>query len=406
MKPKLFPTLLVNGAFWGLAVAWIGLEFEYGYRIAPDKIPLLLIATGLVILGDIFEIDLRGGRSTPVSNAVIFALFVVLGPPEVLLVVVPSFLVALVVRAHAFGWGPRFRSTSRRLVTVMFSWGAYLLLVRALPPLPVNRGELLTETVSMVAAGILYLAADTGLSATLISLAQKVPVKPIWRSQLHSLVALHISFLSVSALIALAYGVLREWAFLLFLLPLFAARHAFRRYASIHKTYEQTIRALAKAPELAGYATDGHSRAVAEYAKAIARQQGLSDNEVQEVEFAALLHDVGRFFFEDPADVPESFAGTPEGVRLGEASASLARQTPYLSKVADLVQHQDTPNRQSPPLGARIVKVANDFVELNREGPGLNALTALHQLELLAGEEYDPILVKSLRTALELQGAI
>lgn len=402
---KLFPTLLANGSVWVLAVAWIGLAFKYGYRLDPSSVPILAIATALVILGDIFEIDLRGGRSTPVSNAVIFALFVVLQPSEVLLVVVPSFFIALIVRAGALGWGPRFRSTSRRLGNVMLTRGLYLALAAILPAFPVARGELLTLTVAMVVSGVVYLVADTAVSAFLISVAKKVPLKPIWRSQLHSMAAPHISFLSVSALIAMAYGVLSEWAFLLFLLPLFAARHAFRRYASIHKTYEQTIRALAKAPELAGYASDGHSRNVADLADHIARLQGFSDNEVQEIEFAALLHDVGRFFFEDPADVPESFAGTPAGTELAHASASIAGKTEYLSKVASLVRQQDSPYREGPALGARIVKAANDYVELRR-GPGFSPLTALHQLEVLAGDEYDPAIVRSLRRVLEIRGEI
>jgi hypothetical protein len=406
MKPKPFRTLLLNGVFWLAALAWIALDFRNGYRIDSRVVPLFLIAAGLVVLGDIFEIDLRGGRSTPVSNAVIFALFVVFDPPLVLLVVIPSFLIALVVRSRDFGWGPRYRSTSRRLGTMTFALGFYTSLMLVIPKVAATRDVLLTKTGVMVVAGIVYLLSDTGVSASLISLAQKVPVQPIWRSQLRNLAGLHVAFLSVSALIALAYGVLQHWAFVLFLLPLFAARHAFRRYASIHKTYEQTIRALAKAPELAGYASDGHSSAVADLAKTIARLQGMSDNEVQEVEFAALLHDVGRFFFEDPTDVPESFAGTRAGAQLAEASASIAGQTEYLTKVAGLVREQDKPFSEGPALGARIVKVANDFVELSREGPELSALTALHQMELMAGQEYDPMLVRSLRRALELRGVI
>jgi hypothetical protein len=406
MKLKLFRTLLVNGSIWAAAVAWIWSRFDAGYQLDSNHLPLLMIVLSLVVLGDIFEIDLRGGRSTPVSNAVIFALFIVLDLPEVMLVVVTAFFLALIVRAQDLGWGPRFRSTSRRLGTIMLSLGFYLLFVAIVPPFPGGEGLLLAEAAVMALAGALYLILDTGVSASLISLTQRVPIAPIWRSQLSSLSGLQVAFLSVSALIALAYGVLQEWAFVLFLLPLFAARHAFRRYASIHKTYEQTIRALAKAPELAGYATHGHSTAVADLAKTIARLQGLSDNDVQEVEFAALLHDVGRFFFEDPADVPESFAGTDAGSHLAEASASMAAQTPYLSKVATLVRHQDASFEEASPLGARIVKVANDFVELNREGPSFSPLTALHQMELMAGKEYDPLLVRSLRRILELRGTI
>ena len=403
MKLKSFPAQLTSASFWGAAAAWTYFELAGGYLIRSEQLPLLLIAAGLVILGDILEIDLRGGRSTPVSNAVVFALFIVLDPAEVMLVILPAFFVAMLIRAGKFGWGPRFRSTSRRLATVLFALSVHLTLVEFLPPLTGRRGELLSQTIAMSVAGVVYLVADTGLSATLISVAQRIPVMPIWRSQLNNMTAPQVAFLSVSALIALAFDVLAEWAFILFLLPLIAARHAFRRYASIHKTYEQTIRALSKAPELAGYATQGHSVRVAELAMAIARQQGLSDNEVEEVEFAALLHDIGRFSFDDPADVPESVSGTLAGELLAEASASVVGQTPYLTRVATLVRDQDTAYdaKATPPLGARIVKVANDYVELANEGPGFSPLTALHQIELQSGNVYDPVLVRSLRRALE-----
>jgi hypothetical protein len=410
MKQKSFLAQLVSWIFWVAAIGWIAVEFQSGYRIERAQLPLLVIAAALVILGDIFEIDLRGGRSTPASNAVVFALFVVLEPPEMLLVILPSFFIAMVVRSRQFGWGPRFRSTSRRLATTMFARAFYIALSGILPAFPQEgaRGELLSDTVAMVLAGLVFLVLDTFLSASLISIDQRIPVLPIWRSQLQNLSSIHVAFLSVSALIALAFGVLQEWAFVLFLLPLLAARHAFRRYSSIHKTYEQTIRALSRSPELAGYAQDGHSTRVAELAVAMARQQGLSDNEAQEVEFAALLHDIGRFSFDDPADVPESMSGTPAGQRLAEASSSVVGQTKYLSRVANLVREQDASfdSIRKPAIGARIVKVANDYVELVEEGPGFSPLTALHQLELQAGADYDPALVKSLRSALEMREII
>lgn len=208
---------------------------------------------------------------------------------------------------------------------------------------------------------------------------------------------------------ALAFEVLGGSAFILFLLPLLAARRAFRRYASIHTTYVQTIRALSKVPEMAGYAPQGHSIRVAEIAMSIARDRGLSDNEVQDIEFAALLHDVGRLSFEDPGAVPESAVGTRAGRQLALTSARIVGKTPYLARVAQIVNYQDEPfataqrtTEELIPKETQIVKVSNDFVELTEEGgPRLSRLMALHQMEQMSGVDYDPVILSSLRRVLK-----
>lgn len=413
MKPR--PSLqLLSGSVWALALAWILGAVSGGFDLSSVGYDLYFIAVGVVALGDLLEIDLRGGRSTPVSNAMVFALFVVLPKPGLVAVVVPAFLIAFVIRSRDLGWGPRFRSTSRRLATTLLTYWLYITLASVIPELAVKRGDLISDVIAMVIAGAAYLVLDTGLSAAFISNAQRIPLVPIWRGQLQNLLPLHGAFLSVSALIALAQGVLGQWAFVLFLLPLFAARYSFRRYASIHKTYAQTIRALSKVPELAGYAPEGHSIQVAELAKRLARVHGLLDNEVEELEFAALLHDVGRISFEDPSEAPESVSGTPFGSRLAEASSEIVGQTPYLHRVAELVRDYELPYTSSgglhddrAHLSARILKVANAYVELTESaGPRVSSLGALHQLESEAGEVYDPAVVRSLRALLELEGLL
>jgi response regulator RpfG family c-di-GMP phosphodiesterase len=272
-----------------------------------------------------------------------------------------------------------------------------------------DEGDLLALTAAMVVAGTLMLLIDTGASAFFIANVQRIPALPIWKGQLQNRAAIHGAFLSVAALMALAFEVLGGSAFVLFLLPLMAARRAFRRYASIHTTYVQTIRALSKVPEMAGYAPQGHSIRVAEVATSIARDRGLSDNEVQDIEFAALLHDVGRLSFDDPGAVPESAVGTRTGRQLALTSARIVGKTPYLARVAQIVNYQDEPfaaaqrtTAEFIPRETQIVKVSNDFVELTEEGgPRLSRLMAMHQLEQMSGTDYDPEILTALRHVLK-----
>lgn len=410
MRRGRFPPQLVSFSVWAAVLSWLAFRVLSGHR--PANWRVLALAAVIVALGELLEVDLPGGRSTPVSSAVVFALFVVLpSAADVVLAIVPAFLVGMVVKGREVGFGPRFRSTSRRLAATVVALAAYQPLAAVIPALPVEplrRGALLSRTAAMVIAGALELMIDTGVSAAFVSRAQRIPGWPVWRGQMRNRLALHGSFLSVAALMALAHAILREAAFVLFLLPLLAARYSFRRYASIHKTYVQTVRALSKVPELAGYTHRGHSVRVAELATAIARDRGLSDNDVQDVEFAALLHNAGVISFDDPADVPESVAGTREGYRLALASARVIENTPYLERVARIMRSQDDPftgmqypDAEPAPAGARIVKVASDYVELTEEGgPALSPAAAIEQIDAGVGTEYDPGVVTSLRRVL------
>jgi hypothetical protein len=396
---------LSSSPIWVVAVGWTVYRLVTGYQI-EDAFQLAVV-TGVMALGEWLEVDLRGGRTTPVSTAVVFAIFVIMPPVEVILAVTVAYFIGTVVRSRQVSWEARFRSSSRRLTAVTLSLAVYLGMSTLLRPLPVDspeQGRLLSLTLAMLLAGLLKLVVDTGVSALFISIVQKVPARPIWVGQMQNRLALHVAFLSVAALMALSHAVLGEAAFVLFLLPLVAARRSFRRYASIHKTYSQTIRGLSKVPELAEYAPQGHSVRVADIATAIARDLGFSDNEVQDVEFAALLHDVGRVSLGDPTDLPESVSGTDDGRTLAHASAGIISQTPYLDRVARIVRHQgdqflDTGDFQ-PDLvlmGSRIVRTANDYVELTeQDGPGLPPEMAVEHLETRSGADYDPTIVASL----------
>ena len=62
----------------------------------------------------------------------------------------------------------------------------------------------------------------------------------------------------------------------------------------LSELFSQTAEALASAIDAKDRYTHGHSTRVAEYSREIARRSGKSEKEVNEIFFAALLHDVGK----------------------------------------------------------------------------------------------------------------
>jgi putative nucleotidyltransferase with HDIG domain len=236
----------------------------------------------------------------------------------------------------------------------------------------------------------------------------RIPIAPVFIGGVRSTAALHLSILSVGALLAIAYPPLREWSFPLFLAPLAATQFAFRQFASIRKTYLQTIRALSRVPEMAGYTQEGHSRRVAELCVEIARELGVEEQEINEIEYAALLHDIGRVSMPDPGEA----LGT-SSLELALTGAGIVRETGHFPRVADMIEHQYEPYRRRGedtnrvlPLGGKIIKVASAYDDLTHPGTsvGLSTWDVLEKLHLGMAYEFDPNIIQALTRVLEKRG--
>jgi putative nucleotidyltransferase with HDIG domain len=235
-----------------------------------------------------------------------------------------------------------------------------------------------------------------------------VPLKPVFVGQVRSTGALHLSILSVGALLAIAYPPLGVWSFPLFLAPLAATQFAFRQFASIRKTYLQTIGALSRVPEMAGYTQPGHSKRVAQLAIEIAAELGVQQQEIDEIEYAALLHDIGRVSIPDPADAVDA-----SKLELALTGGGIVRETGHFPRVADMIEKQNEPYRRrgedaNPDLslGAKIIKVCSAFDDMTRPGAtlGLSTWDVLEKLHLGMAYDYDPQVIQALTRVLEKRG--
>ena len=67
-----------------------------------------------------------------------------------------------------------------------------------------------------------------------------------------------------------------------------------KRVEENKRLFTQTATALVNAIDAKDKYTQGHSSRVADYSKKIAELKGMSEDECEEVYYAALLHDVGK----------------------------------------------------------------------------------------------------------------
>jgi diguanylate cyclase (GGDEF)-like protein len=168
----------------------------------------------------------------------------------------------------------------------------------------------------------------------------------------------------------------------------------------------------AKQPEL-----DDHASEVAELAVRVARQLGLTGEELDEIARAAELHDVGK------VGIPDAILNKPGPLDPTEwefmhqhtvLSERILNAAPALRPVARLVRshherwdgtgYPDQLAGEDIPLGARIIAVCDAYEAMTADRPyrkALSARAARDQLSVNAGTQFDPAVVAAFMVSLE-----
>jgi putative nucleotidyltransferase with HDIG domain len=158
--------------------------------------------------------------------------------------------------------------------------------------------------------------------------------------------------------------------------------------------------------------TYAHSLQVAATATAVARRLGLRGEELVDIEFGALLHDIGklclpRALLSKPGRLTEAERGLIR--KHPEWGASMVENIPGLEPVAAIVRlHHERPDGHGYPHGlsypeipvaARIVGVCDAYGAMTKTRPYRAALrhdAALAELERHSGTQFDPDAVEAL----------
>lgn len=212
-----------------------------------------------------------------------------------------------------------------------------------------------------------------------------------------------LSLVATGALFGLAYAEVGWWAVLVALLPYGFAHAAFRRHNATKQTYRQTIRALARIPEVAGLATDGHADRTASLAVAVADDLGLTPDEIDIVEYAALMHDIGRIGLTEPSVVRAGYTDSD----IASWGAEIISESRYLEGVAEYVRLQHEPYRRPGeerdphhPMAAKIIRACSSYDHAVHDD-GSSHLEALEFLHRGAAYDFDPAVVAAVRRELD-----
>lgn len=263
------------------------------------------------------------------------------------------------------------------------------------------------DLVPFIVAMLAWLAVEVFLRAMLILGPRELSRSFLARALLYDL-NVFVGLALTGALFGELFNPLNWWALPIALLPYSFAHSAFRRFQETKVTYKQTIRALARIPEVSGLGIDGHADRTTDLATSIAKEMGLGPSQVESVEFAGLMHDIGRVSLNEPQVLRMGY--TDEDI--ARWSSEIIQESPYLDRVADDVRHQYDPFRKpgeqdDPEVTSvsRIVKVAAAY-DWNVHRDRMSPLESLEALHAGAAYDYDPDVVASLRRLLEGRGVL
>ncbi|MGQ9817537.1 MAG: HD domain-containing phosphohydrolase [bacterium] len=182
-------------------------------------------------------------------------------------------------------------------------------------------------------------------------------------------------------------------------------------YSSLKQSYLESIKTLVSAIEAKDPYTAGHSERVRKYAIRIAKRLKLSHQQIEELDYAGYLHDIGKIGISDslltkPKPLTQDeYKIIKEHPKIGYNILKHAR---HLSGACEIIRYEHErydgagyPNglkRNEIPIGARIIAVADAYDAMTTDRPYRKALSkkeAIRRLRENSGTQFDPVVVRA-----------
>jgi len=212
---------------------------------------------------------------------------------------------------------------------------------------------------------------------------------------------------------------------LMWLLRVFSNERRDRIAAALelNQAYRGTVMVLSDVVEAEDDYTASHCRSVVELTAAVAKELDLDQSTRQELEIAALLHDVGKIaipneILNKPAKLTEEEFDLMKTHTL-EGQALLDRVGGRLAKVGRIVRscHERWDGRGYPdqlageqiPVAARIVFACDAYSAMTTDRPYRRAMSpeaALEELRRNSGTQFEPRVVGALESIIERDASV
>ena len=412
MKSKLIPIYV---AFVVVLATVVSAQLEWSHLLVfatSDWVGLSVFVL-LGLLADYLSLPVVVGKSQSSQSIIfilLFACVIVLGPEAATLVALVNSLLAQVLFHRRGPTRSVFNVGQNTLATAL---GGLAFANLGGEP---SSTDLIFSVVPFFAFGFTVIVTNLVAVSGAMALDQEIPFRDVFQRLLGKWGANALSDLLVAPLavvIALVYvrlgaAGLAGAAFLL----LWVRRSYFQSY-QLQQANRDLLKALVKAIETRDPYTSGHSVRVASLAASTARAMNLSPKEIENIETAALLHDVGKIdaIYTDILQKPGSLSKEEMEIIKSHVDKGVELLTSLSSFGHDVIaaikhHHERFDGSGYPdgiagadiPLGARIIKMCDAVDAMLSDRPYRKALSipdVRDQLLIFSDREFDPQLVSS-----------
>ncbi len=290
---------------------------------------------------------------------------------------------------------------------------------------------IIPEVLAFLAAALAYFLTNSFLVSGAVAISEARSVWRVWRTNTLWVLGYDIFASTLALFVAWLYlrfqgaDGISHLGFLALFAPIIGAKHIYSKLNTLQKLYDELdgayeklelnlreqLEMMVKSIEARDPYTSGHSRRVAALSKTIATDLGLESQLVDEIENAALLHDVGKIHAEfAPLLSKEGRLTEEEWEIMKTHSAKSAELVALFSRfkgnVLDSVRwhHERWDGKGYPdgivaeaiPLGARIIMISDTIDAMSTDRPYRKALAfekVVSELIKYRGVQFDPSLV-------------
>jgi putative nucleotidyltransferase with HDIG domain len=390
--------------------------FTYLIPTIPDlsKIWLSLIFFIIIsIMAEFIPVSLPAGGEITIAFPIDFVVIMVYGPA-----------VAMIVAVFSIVW--EIFNKKDLWIKTLFNAAQYSIAAGLAGIVYINSGgvvggqNIISYIVPAALCALSYCIINSYLVTIVISLDSGMSITKVFRINIKEVLPSYLAEAPLGFIMAMIYMEIGIIGILLFFFPLLLARRSFELYTKMRKMYLDTIKTLAAAIDAKDPYTHGHSERVSMMAVKLARRLGYSEPEIEFIEYAAILHDIGKIGIED------SILGKRGGLTDEEyekvkqhpiIGAKIIESIEFLKKCSNTVLHHherydgkgypDGLKGEEIPKCARLLAVVDSYDAMNSDRPYRKKLSGpeiLNELETQAGKQFDPDMVKEFISIIKEEG--
>ncbi len=380
--------------------------FIYLIPTIPDLSEIWLPLSFFIIisvLAEFIPVSLPAGGEITIAFPIDFVVILVYGPALAMIVAVFSIIWEVFQKKESW-YKTLFNASQYSLATGLAG------LVYIYTGGVIGGPNLFNYIVPAALCALAYCIVNSYLVTIVISLDSGMSITKVYRINIKEVLPSYLAEAPLGFIMAIIYAEVGILGILLFFFPLLLARRSFELYTRMRKMYLDTIRTLAAAIDAKDPYTHGHSDRVSKMAVQLARKLDFLDSEIEYIEYAAILHDIGKIGIEDQILGKKDKLTDKEYEKIKEhpvIGAGIIESIEFLKKCSKMVlyHHERFDGKGYPeglkgeeiPKFSRLLSIVDSHDAMNSDRPYRKKLTPqdiLKELEKESGRQFDPKMVK------------